>query len=164
MGLTGWVVVTDRGGHLHNAQMLLEQLRAVPRAVLTTKGPDLASFGDGSFEVYRIPYLFSWWGKRRILNPLKSFWATLRAGWLAMRLRPARVVSLGATDVVPFCFWARLLGAEIIHVECMNQVRNASIAGRALYPICKALYVQWPELLSAYGPKARYRGWVLGGS
>jgi UDP-N-acetylglucosamine:LPS N-acetylglucosamine transferase len=79
----------------------------------------------------------------------------------ALRLRPRFVVSLGASDVVPFCYWAKLVGAKVFHVECMNQVVQPSITGRLLYPICDTLYVQWEELLPHYGPRARYAGWVL---
>jgi len=43
----------------------------------------------------------------------------------------------------------------------MNQVVSKSVTGKLLYPICRELLVQWPELLSSYGPKAKYEGWVL---
>ncbi len=157
----GVVVVTDRGGHLHNARMLIDQLRITPAAILTTPGPELARLGEEA-AVFSIPYLFSWWGKRRLFNPFKALWASFCAFLLALRLRPRHVISLGAADVIPFCFWARLFGGRIVHVECMNQVVTPSITGKFLYPICHALYVQWPELLGSYGPKARYAGWVLG--
>jgi UDP-N-acetylglucosamine:LPS N-acetylglucosamine transferase len=101
-------------------------------------------------------------GKRRLLNPLKSFWSFAQALVLVAKLRPAQVISLGASDVVPFCLVARLFGARVFHVECMNQVVTPSITGRLLYPICQGVYVQWPELLRKYGPKAKYAGWVLG--
>lgn len=161
MGNGGFVVVTDRGGHLHNARMLLEQMRVTPRAILTTYGPELRGLKESGSAVYRIPYLFSWLGKARILNPFKSLYSFAHAFFMAAKLRPQQVVSLGAADVVPFCLAARFFGAQIFHVECMNQVHSPSITGRLLYPICKALYVQWPELLGRYGPKARYAGWVL---
>lgn len=158
----GFVVVTDRGGHLHNARMLLSQLRVAPTAILTTPGPELARLGEEARQVFSIPYLFSWIGKRRVFNPFKTFYAFAVALVLAIRLRPDQVISLGASDVVPFCFWTRLMGARILHVECMNQVVTPSVTGKLLYPLCHALYVQWPELLGSYGPKARYAGWVLG--
>jgi beta-1,4-N-acetylglucosaminyltransferase len=161
MGNQGFVVVTDRGGHLHNARMLLEQMRVAPHAILTTFGPEMKALRQGESLVYRIPYVFSWVGKNRWLNPVKSLYAFLHAFVLTVKLRPRQVVSLGASDVVPFCLVARLFGAKIFHVECMNQVTSPSITGRMLYPFCEALYVQWPELLRAYGPKARYSGWVL---
>jgi UDP-N-acetylglucosamine:LPS N-acetylglucosamine transferase len=142
--------------------MLIEQMDVVPTSILTTYGPELEALREGPSDVYRIPYLFSWVGKRRVLNPFKSVYAFIHALVLAVRLRPSRVVSLGASDVVPFCLMARWLGARIYHVECMNQVTSPSVTGKMLYPFCEALYVQWPELLGSYGPRARYSGWVLG--
>jgi beta-1,4-N-acetylglucosaminyltransferase len=156
-----FVLITDRGGHLHNAKMLLGQLRAVPDAILTTDGPETPSLRKEGVRVVTIPYLFTWVGKTRWLNPFKILFSFFSAAYFALKLRPRKVVSLGALDVVPFCFVARLLGAQIIHVECMNQVTTPSVTGRVLYPICQSLYVQWPELVASYGNKAKYRGWVL---
>ncbi len=161
MGNSGFVLVSDRGGHWQNASMLLDQLGFAPSAILTTQGPEIAALRKGCVPVYRIPYLFSWIGKRRIFNPLKTCLAFLVATFLVVKLRPRQVVSLGAGDVVPFCLVAKVFGAKIFHVECMNQVVTPSITGRLLYPICHWLYVQWPELLTSYGPKAKYSGWVL---
>lgn len=156
-----FVVVTDRGGHLHNALKLMEQMETRPSAIVTTHGPDIDSLKKSFSGVYEVPYLFSWIGKKRWFNPLGALYHLLVSLKLAYRLRPKTVISLGATNVVMFCYFARLFGADIIHVECMNQVVSKSVTGKLLYPICKELLVQWPELLSCYGPKARYEGWVL---
>jgi UDP-N-acetylglucosamine:LPS N-acetylglucosamine transferase len=155
------VLVTDRGGHLQNARMLFEQMQRRPDAVLTTPGPEVASLRAEKLQVGVLPYLFSWWGKRRVWNPFRLLVQTVVAAYWVMRLRPRRVVSLGASDVVPFCYLARLAGARVFHVECMNQVVQPSVTGRLLYPICEVLYVQWEGLLACYGPRARYAGWVL---
>lgn len=160
MGRKGFVVVTDRGGHLHNAKMLLDQMELDPEAFVITAGPEAESLRERS-RVHLVPYLFSWWGKTRWFNPVKALWHVGVALLLALRLRPEVVVSLGATDVVFFCLWARLLGARLVHVECMNQVVSPSLTGRILYPFAHDFYVQWEDLLPRYGGKARYAGWVL---
>ncbi len=157
---TGFVVVTDRGGHLNNARMLLVQMGEQPEAYVMTNGPEVTPLRREA-KVFVIPYLFSWFGKHRFLNPLKVVWHIGVALFLALRLRPKVVVSLGATDVVFFCYWAKLFGARVVHVECMNQVYSPSLTGRILYPICNDFFVQWEDLLSCYGPKAKYAGWVL---
>ena len=161
MNPSQFVVVTDRGGHLHNALMLLEQISLKPDAIVTTYGPDIDTLAKGETPVYSVPHLFKWFGKLRILNPFYVIWHCWRAFILAWNLRPKKVVSLGASNVVPFCFWARIFGAKIYHVECMNQVKNPSITARMLYPICEEVFVQWDELLPQFGPKAKYAGWVL---
>lgn len=156
-----FVVITDRGGHLHNALMLLKQMSEKPEAIITTLGPDIDWLSEGSTPVFRLPHLFTWFGKNRTLNPFSVFLNFAKAFFVALKLRPKKVVSLGASNVVPFCFWAKLLGADIYHVECMNQVKNVSITAKLLYPICNELYVQWDDLLPQFGPKAKYAGWVL---
>lgn len=161
MTTTGVVVVTDRGGHLHNALQLLGKMDLEAQAVVTTNGPDIEFLKRSSIPVWTLPYLFSWIGKRRLFNPFVSLAHLARAFWICMQLRPRSVISVGASNVVPFCYFAKLLGAQVIHVECMNQVKTPSVTGRFLYPISTRLFVQWPELLKAYGPKARYEGWVL---
>ena len=155
------MLITDRGGHLHNALMLLEQMSEQPQAIVTTFGPDIDFLARGRTTVYRLPHLFKWFGKIRIINPIFILFHAAKTLLLAVKLRPRKVVSLGASNVVFFCFWARLFGAEIYHVECMNQVKNVSITAKLLYPICQEIYVQWDELLPKFGPKAKYAGWVL---
>lgn len=141
--------------------MFVRQLGMHPESFVTTSGPEVESLRKTPSSVFIIPYLFSWIGLRRVWNPLRFVWASAYAAWLAAKLRPKRVISFGASDVVPFCYWACLFGAEVYHVECMNQVESPSVTGRLLYPICRELYVQWEGLLRVYGPKARYAGWVL---
>jgi UDP-N-acetylglucosamine:LPS N-acetylglucosamine transferase len=161
----GFVVVTDRGGHLHDALRLLDQLKISPEALITTVGPDVAFLKkDPAFQnskVLSVPQGFSWVGKRRLWNPFKLLYQGFLAFWFALRLRPKVVISTGASNVVLFCYFARLFGGKIYHIENLAQVVNPSLTGRMLYPICVALYVQWRELLPCYGAKARYEGWVL---
>lgn len=141
--------------------MLFEQVGQSPDCILTTQGPEVESLRASGVQVVVLPYLFSWIGKHRMVNPFKVLAQLALAFYWALRVRPKHVVSLGATDVVFFCYAARLFGARVYHVECMNQVWSPSITGKLLYPICDRLYVQWPELLAAYGPKAEYAGWVI---
>lgn len=140
--------------------MLVAQMGLGPEAYVMTWGPEVEPLRRES-RVFVIPYLFSWLGKHRFLNPFKVVWHIGVAFFAVMRLKPKVVVSLGATDVVFFCYWARLFGARVVHVECMNQVTSPSLTGRLLYPICREFFVQWESLLPAYGPKAKYAGWVL---
>jgi UDP-N-acetylglucosamine:LPS N-acetylglucosamine transferase len=154
-------VVCDRGGHLHNALKLLEQMEEGPQHFIVTWGPEFGGLNELAGQVHRIPYLFSWWGKFRFLNPLKVALAFFWALYLAVRIRPKTVVSTGATNVVFFCYWAKVFGAKILHVECMNQVVNPSLCGRMLYPIAEKVFVQWKGLEGRFGPKAQYSGWVL---
>jgi beta-1,4-N-acetylglucosaminyltransferase len=157
----GIVLITDRGGHLSNALEMVNAMTITPDSIVTTYGPDIQALRKAADAVYSVPYLFSWWGKRRFLNPWGILRHILKSFSLAFELRPRAVISLGATNVVFFCYFARVLGARVFHVECMNQVENPSITGKLLYPIADEVLVQWESLLSKFGPKARYEGWVL---
>ena len=156
-----YCLVTDRGGHLGNALMLIKQMGIQPDSIVTTEGPDVEALRKDYQAVFTVPYLFQWIGKSRIFNPIRLFLQAWVSFQLARKIRPEKVVSLGAANVVLFCYFARLFGARIFHVECMNQVKSPSITGRMLYPICESLFVQWEELLKKYGSKAHYAGWVL---
>jgi UDP-N-acetylglucosamine:LPS N-acetylglucosamine transferase len=161
----GFIVVTDRGGHLHDALRLIDQMRTVPQAVVTTVGPDVDYLKHSrelpGAEIVSFPQFFSWWGKIRFWNPLKFIYQIVLSFFSAIRLRPRVVISLGAANVIPFCYFSKMLGARIYHVENLAQVVSKSTTGKMLYPICSELYVQWEELLPLYGAKASYRGWVL---
>ncbi len=159
----GFVVIADRGGHLHDALRLLDQMQVPPQALITTVGPDVQHLKTGDFQspIFSIPQAFSWTGKKRWFNPFKFLVQVTRSLFFALKLRPDFVVSTGAGNVIPFCYFSWFLGAKIYHVDNLAQVVNRSIAGRVLYPIATGFYVQWEDLLKVYGPKARYEGWVL---
>jgi len=156
--MTSFVLVTDRGGHLHNALMLLEQMGVSPDAIVTTHGPDIDSLKVQS-QIHSVPYLFTWLGQKRFFNPV-SFLRHVLCLQIGSSTEASVVISVGASNVVFFCYWARLLGARIIHVDCMNQVKTASITGRMLYPICSSSMCNG-RTCSSLWPKARYEGWVL---
>ena len=151
------VVVCDRGGHLHDALKLLEQMKLVPTLFVTTPGPDVDALRhDPRFQksqMKQIVQSFTWFGKLRVFNPFKAFYTAFVSFWNAVKVRPV--------NVVPFCLFAKMLGAKILHIENLAQVENASVTGRLLYHIADHFFVQWEDLLKQYGGKAQFKGWVL---
>ena len=137
----GFVVITDRGGHLHDALRLLDQMQVAPEALVTTTGPDVRALKANGFisPILSIPQSFSWIGKTRIFNPFLFAIQLYLSLAYAIRLRPKSVVSTGAGNVVLFCYFSWMLGARIYHVDNLAQVTHASIAGKLLYPIATAL-------------------------
>lgn len=158
-------MVSDRGGHLHDALRLVGQMGKTPEFLVTTEGPDVdtlkKSSALSSTQVACIPQAFFWIGKKRIWSP----WRFLKMLALSLnhviRFRPDVVISTGASNVVFVCLFAKLFGATLVHVENLAQVDNPSITGRILYPFADHFFVQWQELLKCYGPKAQYEGWVI---
>jgi beta-1,4-N-acetylglucosaminyltransferase len=92
------------------------------------------------------------------LRVIPMFFKVLR---VLARERPEWVVSNGAEIAIPVFFAARLLGLKTMYIECSCRVKTSSFTGRIVYPLSKVFLVQWPELLSVYGPKARYEGGLL---
>jgi beta-1,4-N-acetylglucosaminyltransferase len=77
------------------------------------------------------------------------------------RERPDMLVSTGSEIALPFFFLAKVLRIGTVFVEGLFRVNTASSTGKVLYPLADAFFVQWPQLVSVYGPKARYEGGLL---
>lgn len=75
--------------------------------------------------------------------------------------RPDLVVSTGAEIAIPVLVIAKMMRVPSVYVECGAQFTSPSLTGRIAYWLCDRFYVQWPELLNAYGPRARYVGSLI---
>jgi len=76
--------------------------------------------------------------------------------------RPEVIVTTGGGEIaVPFCYLGKLFGTKIIVIESLTRTSKKSEAGRLIYPIADLVLVQWKELLSKYGDKAKYWGKVI---
>jgi len=88
-------------------------------------------------------------------------WHLLVSGWQALqvvrRVRPHALLGSGPALMVPVAFFAKLFGAQIIHVETGSRVTRLSLTGRLMYRWADLFFVQWPDLCKKY-PKAIYAG------
>ncbi|NUM53550.1 MAG: glycosyltransferase [Candidatus Hydrogenedentes bacterium] len=75
--------------------------------------------------------------------------------------RPGLVVSTGAEIAIPVMLVAKMRRVPFIYIECGAQFTTPSVTGRIAYRVADRFYVQWPELLAAYGPRARYAGSLI---
>jgi UDP-N-acetylglucosamine:LPS N-acetylglucosamine transferase len=75
--------------------------------------------------------------------------------------RPQVILSLGAEIALPFFYLGKLLRIKTIFIESWCRVENLSLTGRLVYPVADVFWVQWPGLLHAARPKARYHGAVM---
>ena len=94
-------------------------------------------------------------------NPLKivpALWIVLAA---FLRERPGVVISTGSEVAIPVFLVARLLGIKTVFIETIVAFEKPSLTGRLLYPLSDRFFVQNPETLKAYGPKAEYHGGVI---
>jgi UDP-N-acetylglucosamine:LPS N-acetylglucosamine transferase len=145
-------LVCSHGGHLTETLLLLEALAGHEIFFATyhsARGREVEQISRAYFTAN-----IGW-------NP----WRMLRAWFWALALlwreRPDAILSLGAEIAVPFFYLGRLLGIRTLYLESWCRVEDLSLTGRLVYPVCDAFWVQWPELLPASGPKARYQGAVI---
>jgi len=94
-------------------------------------------------------------------SPFRLFSSLPRAWYILRHEQPDALVSTGSEIAIPFFLCAKVLQVRTIFVESLCRVRTRSRTGRMLYPLADAFFVQWPQLVEAYGPKARYEGGLL---
>ena len=86
----------------------------------------------------------------------------LPLAWRVLRIeRPHALVSTGSEIAIPFFVVAKQLGIRTVFVESWCRVKTQSGTGRVLYSLVDEFFVQWPQLVDVYGPKARYAGGLL---
>jgi len=95
------------------------------------------------------------------INPFRMAVATLRTAWILLRERPDVVVSTGSEIAIPAFYIAKLFRARTVFIEVWTRVRRPTGTGRLVYPVSDRFFVQWPQLLEHYGPKAEFGGSLL---
>jgi beta-1,4-N-acetylglucosaminyltransferase len=92
---------------------------------------------------------------------VKALLANVRIAWKVVRReRPQVIVSTGAALAVPFFVIGKLHGARLVYVESLTRIEELSLAGRIVYPLADAFFVQWPTAVGKR-KKARYVGGLL---
>ncbi len=95
------------------------------------------------------------------LSPI-AFLANLgRLVRIFRRERPDAIVSTGAEIAITAVLVGKAFRVPLIYIECGAQVSTPSTTGRLLYYVADRFYVQWPELLAAYGPGAKFVGSLI---
>jgi beta-1,4-N-acetylglucosaminyltransferase len=96
-------------------------------------------------------------GERLWLILYSLFWALQ----ILLRERPDVLFSTGSEIALPFLFWGKILGIRSIFLESLCQVYRPSRTGKIAYRLADIFWVQWPQLVSGYGPKTEYHGSVI---
>ncbi|MFL5885383.1 MAG: hypothetical protein ACJ77M_09960 [Thermoleophilaceae bacterium] len=129
------------GGHLDLLLSIEPALGGLPDAWITVEGDRARGLRESGKSVHALAPLDR--NHLTLRNPLQA----LR---LALKLRPALVITSGAGVVLPFVAFARALGARVLFAETMARVSSPSMSGRFLSRLASKTFVQWPELLDAY--------------
>lgn len=104
-------------------------------------------------NAYRVPNM-----ARSPIEFVKNLW---RVFGIFRKEKPDLVVSTGAEIAIPVVLVAKMFRVPALYIECGAQVTTPSVTGRVMYWLAERFYVQWPELLEVYGPRARFDGSLI---
>jgi len=91
---------------------------------------------------------------------IPNFFRNLRLAWKLVRAyKPDVILSTGAALAVPFFVVGRVLRIRLVYVESFTRVERPALAGRLVYPLTGAFFVQWPT--SSHRRRAIYAGSVV---
>lgn len=80
---------------------------------------------------------------------------------ILLKEKPDLIVSNGAELAIPAFYLAKLLRIKTIFIECYTRVLRPTGTGRIVYPVSDVFLVQWEQLLTKYGEKAKYEGAIF---
>jgi beta-1,4-N-acetylglucosaminyltransferase len=145
------LLVCSPGGHL------LQMLRLEPawRDLRTTWITLEAADTNHLLRDERVVY-----AKGPTNRSLRALLANFRLAWRVIRReRPAVILSTGAALAVPFFLVGKLHGCRLVYVESLTRIEELSLAGKIVYPVADAFFVQWPG--AARRKRARFVGGLL---
>ena len=74
--------------------------------------------------------------------------------------RPDVLISTGAAAGCMACYLGKILGAKVIWVDSIANVKHLSLSGRMVRYIADMFLVQWPELVNQY-KNVEYAGTLI---
>lgn len=143
-------IVSSPGGHLVEAMELMEAFEGYDFFIL--------SYDEQSIREFKNLYLIKNFSKK----PIHFISCIIKIFQVLMKERPYLLFSSGAEIAIPAFYMGKLLfRTKLIYLECSAQVYHPSITGRMVYPISDLFLVQWPQLISKYGKKAKFVGGLI---
>jgi beta-1,4-N-acetylglucosaminyltransferase len=142
-------VACSAGGHMAEASYVLDALKSHDIFYITFLREDTKSLQKAHFV--RDP-------KR---NPLALIQNIIQTARILAKEKPDAIFTTGAGVAVPACYIAKIMGKKVIYLESFCRIDQPSLSGKLLYPIADLFLVQWKQMLSKYGGKAKYWGAVF---
>ena len=81
-------------------------------------------------------------------HPFKSLHALGRCLVIIVKERPTVVISTGAEPGFLLCMTGKLIGAKVIWVDSIANVKRLSLSGRLIRPFTDLFLTQWPDLVN----------------
>jgi beta-1,4-N-acetylglucosaminyltransferase len=145
------LLVCSPGGHLLQMLTLQPAWEGLERTWVTLAAPD---------SDYLLRHEDTILARGPTNRSVGALFTNLRLAWrLIRRQRPDVILSTGAALAVPFFVVGKLHGARLVYVESLTRTHRLSLAGRLVYPLADAFFVQWPE--AARRRRARFAGRLL---
>jgi len=143
-------LVCSHGGHLSEIMELADAYSGHDAFFITYDAPRTRVLAERKYLLRNIGF-----------NPFLMAIAAAQIMLILLWERPHIILSTGAEIAIPAFYIGRLLSARTIYVETVARVVTPSLTGRWVYPVTNAFFVQWPDLLACYGPKAQHKGGML---
>ena len=135
-------LAASAGGHLCQILKLTEGLRDYRVVCITTNKmvqETLCKFG----RVYVV-------GECNRQHPYRVLKVLLRCIRAVFKERPDVLISTGAAAGCIACYLGKMLGAKVIWVDSITNVKHLSLSGMMVRYIADMFLVQWPELVNQY--------------
>lgn len=88
-------------------------------------------------------YIVGECNRQHPLQTLRVFWRCLKVIWIE---RPDVVISTGAAPGFLMCLTGRFLGAKVVWIDSIANVKRLSMSGKMIRPWCSLFLTQWEEL------------------
>ena len=131
-------LAASAGGHLSLLRKVAESWKGYDTFCVTTTDvvrEKVSEYG----KVYVV-------GECNRKHLLRVILVLMRCINVILRERPNVVISTGAAAGCMACFLGKLLGAKVVWVDSITNVKRISLSGRMVRYIADLFLVQWPEL------------------
>jgi len=143
-------LIASGGGHLQQLLQLRELIARIPHCYIVEKRDGQNMPDELTGRTYFV---------RCAARNLGNLVQPIQFLFLLRRLRPACIISTGASVACSAALAARLLGIPVLYIESFSAVTRPTLTGRIMYHLSYHMIYQWEEL-SAIFPKAEYGGFL----
>jgi len=145
-------LAASAGGHLSQLLKLKDSYSGKETFFITTT--DVVKVKLGNFgRVYCV-------GQCDHQHPLLTLKVLVRCCRIIFAERPDFVISTGAAPGCIACVLGKIIGAHIVWVDSITNVKKISLSGRIIRHITDLFLVQWPQLARRH-KNIEYRGALL---
>lgn len=145
-------LIGSHGGHLYQLLKLINPLTLAGHSIfiITYRESKYLSINTKRYVIKNIGY-----------NPLYMIMGFLNIAFIIKKEKPNILISTGSEIAIPSFLLGKVYGLYTIFIESYSRVVSPSWTGRIVYLFSDFFFVQSPDLLKSYGPKARYSGELL---